>query len=108
MRKRCLKAEGEHIGGVEPIRKKRTGVVRSGRFGCFRLFLLFVLLLAAAALFLDGDDPEKIPDFCSGSAAEGAVKSNEDQHKMPKKAMEGQSPVRVHQAGRFQKGHDAA
>lgn len=66
MRKRRLKAEGEHIGGVEPIRKKRTGVVRSGRFGCFRLFLLFVLLLAAAALFLDGDDPEKI-----GAGAEG-------------------------------------
>ena len=73
MRKRRLKAEGEHIGGVEPIRKKRTGVVRSGRFGCFRLFLLFVLLLAAAALFLDGDDPEKI-----GAGAEGTGASLAD------------------------------
>ena len=69
MRKRRLKAEGEHIGGVEPIRKKRTGVVRSGRFGCFRLFLLFVLLLAAAALFLDGDDPEKIGAGVEGTGA---------------------------------------
>ena len=73
MRKRRLKAEGEHIGGVEPIRKKRTGVVRSGCFGCFRLFLLFVLLLAAAALFLDGDDPEKI-----GAGAEGTGASLAD------------------------------
>ena len=69
MRKRRLKAEGGHIGGVEPIRKKRTGVVRSGRFGCFRLFLLFVLLLAAAALFLDGDDPEKIGAGVEGTGA---------------------------------------
>ena len=38
------------MGGVGKIRKKRTGTVRSGRFCCFRLLLLFLLLLAAAGL----------------------------------------------------------
>ena len=67
MRKRRLKAEGEHMGDVGKIRKKRSAALRPGRFGCFRLLLLTLLFLAAAGLFLDGDDPKK-----NGAGAEDA------------------------------------
>ena len=54
MRKRRLKAEGEHMGDVGKIRKKRSAALRPGRFGCFRPLLLTLLFWRRQGFSLTG------------------------------------------------------
>lgn len=50
----------------------------------------------------------KIAGSPASQAGHGAVQSDENEHEMPQKPMEGQKQIGVHETAGFRQGHDAA